>query len=275
MPTSRPRSRRTTVRARLRVAVTRIIAVANQKGGVGKTTTAVNTAACLAEAGARVLLVDLDPQCNATHGLGARGARAPSGRSTGCSAGRHSPAEITLATAIDGLFVLPACGDLAGAVVELAEVDDTEFVLRYALQRTPQGVRLRVHRLPAVARRAHRQRSHRRRRGPRAGPGRVLRARGARAAARDGRSGARATQSRPAPARRRRDDARRRAHGSAGRSPPRCGRTSASRRSTTTIPRNVRLGEAPSFGKPISRYDATCAGSDAYFDLAKEVVSRG
>ena len=254
--------------------VTRVIAVANQKGGVGKTTTAVNTAACLAEAGAEVLLIDLDPQCNATSGLGVE-APSPERSIYGLLAGRHSASEVTLPTAIDDLRVLPACPDLAGAVVELAEVENTEYVLRVRPARPARALRLRVHRLPAVARRADRQRADRRRRGAGAGAGRVLRARGARTAPRDGRSRARAAQPALTPARRRGDDARRSARGWAGRWRPRCGRISATRRSRRSIPRNVRLGEAPSFGKPISRYDPACAGSDAYFDLAKEVVSRG
>ena len=107
----------------------RIYAVANQKGGVGKTTTAVNLAACLAEAGQRALVVDLDPQANATSGLGEQA----NGSSSYDLLDGAPLRELAKATRFSNLFVVPAKADLAGAVVELAQRADGERYLRQAL----------------------------------------------------------------------------------------------------------------------------------------------
>lgn len=107
----------------------RIIAIANQKGGVGKTTTAINLAACLAEAGKKILLIDCDPQGNATSGLGIDKDHL-----------ENSIYEVLLdecgirqaMQAVDGvenLTVLPSNINLAGAEVELLEVEDKEYIL--------------------------------------------------------------------------------------------------------------------------------------------------
>jgi chromosome partitioning protein len=98
----------------------RIVALANQKGGVGKTTTAVNLGAALAELGHRILLVDLDPQANATSSFGLQGAD-----ETGLYdplLGGASITEKILPTRRDGLFIVPANIDLAGAEVEIARM---------------------------------------------------------------------------------------------------------------------------------------------------------
>src|SRR2546427_11547693 len=94
-----------------------IYAVANQKGGVGKTTTAVNLAACVADAGYDTLLVDLDPQCNATVGLDIGKDREPN--VYGVLAGDLRLGEAAIPTRIHGLSMVPSSPELAGANVEL------------------------------------------------------------------------------------------------------------------------------------------------------------
>ena len=108
-----------------------IYAVVNQKGGTGKTTTAVNLAACLADAGNRVLLVDLDPQGNATSGLGI----SKSGISSTYDVliNGATVAESAIATSVRGLQILPSNIDLAGAELELMPRLSRETVLRQTL----------------------------------------------------------------------------------------------------------------------------------------------
>ena len=108
-----------------------VYAVANQKGGVGKTTTAVNVAACIAEAGYTTLLVDVDPQANATVGVGVARTQTPGLYEV--LTGQATAAEALTDSAVAGLRLLPAGPGLAGANVELPRIDGFEDRLREVL----------------------------------------------------------------------------------------------------------------------------------------------
>ena len=105
-----------------------VVAVANQKGGVGKTTTAVNLGASIADAGYPTLLVDLDPQCNATVALGLP--KDGGGSIYDCLSGELALTAAAVPSGIDGLDVVPSTPDLAGANVELPRIEGSETTLR-------------------------------------------------------------------------------------------------------------------------------------------------
>jgi chromosome partitioning protein len=246
-----------------------IYALANQKGGVGKTTTAINLAACLAEAGARSLLVDLDPQANATSGLGER-AR---GRSTYDLLDGAPLSEVVRPTAYANLDLVPSKPDLAGAVVELARREDGESYLAQSL-RDVRGIYefafvdcppslgpLTVNALAAADQ--------------------VLVPLQAEYYALEGLS----QLSRSVELVRARLNARLRIGGVLLTMVD--GRTNLSaevgdevrrhfgdRVFRTTIPRSVRLAEAPSHGMPVIAYDRRSAGARAYWAAANELVER-
>ena len=262
-----------------------IYAIANQKGGVGKTTTAINLAATLAQAGERVLLVDMDPQANASTGLGVR-----------VSAGEPAMLEVLLGEAtlrdivregpVEGLWLAPSSPDLAGAAVIMPNLERREFRLRDALlpvwesTSTPGRndmnrryshvfidcppslglltvnalvaaravivpIQAEYYALEGMAQLMETVDAVRGRLNP------SLRIAGLALTMVD----LRTNLAREVEAEVRRHFA-----------------TLAFR---TVVPRNVRLAEAPSHGLPVSMIDPTCPGSDAYFDLAQEVVERG
>ena len=249
-----------------------VYAIANQKGGAGKTTTAVNVAACIAEAGFDTLLVDVDPQGNATVGVGAD-------RSEGVGlydvlSGDVGAVEAVRSTAVERLSLLSSTPDLAGATMELPRLPGSERRLRDALaplrdrfsyilldcppslgpltvnalvaaDRVIVPVQTEYFALEGLAGLLDTLSLIQRELNPR------LTVAGMLLTMHDPRT--KLAQDVEAEVR----------------------RHFPSLVFDTVIPRNVRLGEAPSFGRPVIHHDPHCAGSDAYFELAKEVAARG
>lgn len=248
-----------------------IYAVANQKGGVGKTTTAVNLAACLAESGEKVLLVDMDPQANATSGLGINPREAPGSEAVLLDGA--DPRSLILSTDVPRMDLLPSTPDLAAGAIELPALAEREFLLKRGLDLVdpdydrvfidcpPTLDLLTVNALVA----AHR----------------VIVPVQCEYYALEGLSGLletiAAVRERLNPGLRvaglvlTMHDPRTRVSGEVITEVRRHFPDIAFR---TIVPRNVRLAEAPSHGQPVIRYDPHCVGADAYFDLAKEVRSR-
>jgi chromosome partitioning protein len=249
-----------------------IYAIANQKGGVGKTTTAVNLAACVAEAGYEALLVDIDPQCNATIALGV-GKNRPS-NVYDVLIGDVALSDAIATTAIEHLWLAPAGPDLAGATVELPRMPGSETRLREALADVRNRYAFTLLDCP-----------------PSLGPltvnalvaaDRVIVPVQAEYFALEGLAGLLDTLSLI----QRELNPRLTVAGML--LTMHDGRTRLAQEVErevrehfpelvfdTVIPRNVRIGEAPSFGKPVIHHDPHCAGADAYFELAKEVTARG
>lgn len=251
----------------------KIVAIANQKGGVGKTTTAINLAASLVMADRSVLLVDLDPQSNLTSGIGLR-KEVVAGRTIYealTTAGVPDPADFELATAVTGLNLIPANRQLTGAEIELVNLPNRESRLRpllwqargrydYIFIDTPPSLGLLTLNALVAA-------------------DTVLIPLNCEYFALEGLAELTATMGRVR----------------AGLNPgleiegvlltmadtrTRLGQQVAGevrqhfseKVYTTTIPRNVRLGEAPSYGVPAILYDVRSTGAEAYLALAREML---
>ncbi len=252
--------------------MTRVIAVANQKGGVGKTTTSVNLAAGLAQSGQRVLLVDLDPQGNATMGSGVD-KRALKETVYHVLLGLASVETVQQHSSTGGYDLLPANRDLAGAEVELIELDHRELRLKMALapilerqdfvlidcppalnMLTVNGLvaadsvmipmQCEYYALEGLSDLVNTVKRVRQHLNPRLEIEGLLR-----------------TMFDPRSTLAQQVSSQLQSH-------------FGTKVYTTVIPRNVRLAEAPSYGAPAVRFDGACKGSLAYLQLANEVLER-
>ena len=249
----------------------KIIAVTNQKGGVGKTTTAINLSALVAESGKRVLLVDIDPQGNATSGLGK--ADTDSNTVYEVLLGEAEAKDAIVSTGFGTLDLMPTAIELAGAEIELVSVENREGLLKAALTTLRDDydyifidcppslslltlnaltaadsvlipIQCEYYALEGVGQLVNTIKLMKKRLNP------DLEVEGILLTMFDGRTNL-------------------------------CAQVVQEVRShfrdeafDTMIPRNVRLSEAPSYGLPIHLYDARCSGAQAYRELAAELIER-
>jgi len=250
----------------------RIIAIANQKGGVGKTTTAINLSSCLADKGQKVLSIDMDPQGNMTSGLGVDKDEAEK-TVYDLIIGEAEIEDVIQKNVMDNLDVIPTNIDLSAAEIELIGVDDKEYIVRNAVHKVKDEydfiiidcppslsmltinamttadsvlvpIQCEYYALEGLSQLMHTVQLVKERLNP------VLEMEGVVFTMYDARTNLSLQVV---------ENVKDNLHQNIYK---------------TIIPRNIRLAEAPSYGMPINKYDPKSAGSDAYMRLADEVINR-
>ena len=251
----------------------RIIAIANQKGGVGKTTTAINLSACLADKGKKVLAVDMDPQGNMTSGLGLDKEFLEK-TVYDMIIGESDIEEVLQKETMENLDVLPTNIDLSAAEIELIDVENKEFIVRNSIQKIRDNydfviidcppslsmltinamttadsvlvpIQCEYYALEGLSQLIHTVELVKDRLNP------DLEIEGVVFTMYDARTNLSLQVVENV-----KDNLQQNIY-------------------KTIIPRNVRLAEAPSYGMPINQYDPKSAGSESYMRLADEVISKG
>lgn len=250
----------------------RIIAIANQKGGVGKTTTAINLSSCLADKGQKVLAIDMDPQGNMTSGLGVDKDEAEK-TVYDLIIGEADIDEVIQKNVMDNLDVIPTNIDLSAAEIELIGVDNKEYIVKNAVHKVKDNydfiiidcppslsmltinamttadsvlvpIQCEYYALEGLSQLMHTVQLVKERLNP------VLEMEGVVFTMYDARTNLSLQVV---------ENVKDNLHQNIYK---------------TIIPRNIRLAEAPSYGMPINKYDPKSAGSDAYLRLADEVINR-
>ena len=250
----------------------RIIAIANQKGGVGKTTTAINLSACLAEKGQKVLAIDMDPQGNMTSGLGLDKDSIEK-NIYDLMIGESDVKEVLQKDALDNLDVIPTSIDLSAAEIELIVVEDKEYIIKNAIEEIKDNydyviidcppslnmltinamttadsvlvpIQCEYYALEGLSQLIHTVELVKERLNP------VLEIEGVVFTMYDARTNLSLQVVENV-----KDNLQQNIY-------------------KTIIPRNIRLAEAPSYGMPINLYDSKSAGADSYMRLADEVMNR-
>ncbi len=250
----------------------RIIAIANQKGGVGKTTTAINLSSCLADKGQKVLSIDMDPQGNMTSGLGVDKDEVET-TVYDLIIGEAEVDEVIQKNVMENLDVIPTNIDLSAAEIELIGIDDKEYILRNAVHKVRDNydfiiidcppslsmltinamttadsvlvpIQCEYYALEGLSQLIHTVHLVKERLNP------ILEIEGVVFTMYDARTNLSLQVVENV-----KDNLQQNIY-------------------KTIIPRNIRLAEAPSYGMPINKYDPRSAGADSYMRLADEVINK-